>query len=218
MSSNEAEHPVAGSETNEDTTLYELNELQSFLLEFRDVSRVTPIPGTESQERENDVEHSYFLAMAGWHVSEKLQLPLDHEKILKYSLVHDIPEVYAGDVDAFASPQKRETKKFREAEAIQTIETRYGHIFPGMLDELKAYERQEDLESQFVKALDKLMPALMITMDRGRSWQEEGVTQQQLIENKLRTTSISEPVSQICHALVEFLKTKPEYFPDEQSD
>lgn len=87
-----------------------------------------------------------------------------------------------------------------------------------MLDELKAYERQEDPESQFVKALDKLMPALMIAMDRGRSWQEEGVTQEQLIENKLHTTSISEPVSQICRALVEFLKTKPEYFPSEQSD
>ncbi len=209
---------IAESGAEEDVTLQELIELQNFLLQFRDTPRVTTIPGTEGGKPENDVEHSYFLAMAGWHVADSLQLPLNQEKILKYALVHDLPEAYAGDVDAFASHKERETKKQREAEAIQTMQTRYGHTFSGILDQLNDYEEQEDPESQFVKALDKLMPAIMITIDGGRSWHEKGVTQEQLIANKLETTSVSEPVSEICHALVEFLRTKPEYFPQKETE
>lgn len=147
-----------------------LFELQNFLLQFRDIPRVTTIPGTEGDKPENDVEHSYFLAMAGWYVADSLQLPLNHEKILKYALVHDLPEAYTGDVDAFASHKERETKKQREAKAIQTMQARYGHSFSGVLAKLNDYEEQEDPESHFVKALDKLMPAIMITIDEGRSW------------------------------------------------
>lgn len=211
------EKGTAGEATEEDATLRELTELQDFLLRFREVPRVTPIPGTECNERENDVEHSYFLAMAGWYAADKLQLPLNHEKIFKYALVHDLPEAYTGDVDAFASPEEREAKRRREAEALLDIKADYGSIFPGMVDALHAYEKQEDPESQFIKALDKLMPAIMIAMDEGRSWQEKGVTRDRFIENKLRTTSGDAYVHRICHALVEFLKTK-EYFPDDTDD
>ena len=191
-----------------------LNELQDFLLDFREIERITPIPEGNG-EHENDAEHSYFLAMAGWYVSEKLHLPLSQEKILKYALVHDLPETYAGDVDAFASAEERANKAVREADAVEKIKARFGGKFPGMLETLQDYETQEDEESRFVKALDKLMPPIMIAIDEGKSWQEHGITQNRLIENKLQSTSISEPVSQICDALIEYLCQHPEYFAAE---
>ncbi len=193
----------------------ELNDLQKFLLDFREIERVTTIPGTYSRIHENDVEHSYFLAMSAWYVSDKLRLPLDREKVLKYSLVHDLPETYAGDVDAFASQKERQAKKHREAEAVKKITARFGNTFPGMLETLHEYEAQKDEESRFIKALDKLMPPIMIALDEGRSWQEHGITQERLIENKLQSTNISEPVSQVCNALLEYLRQHPEYFAAE---
>lgn len=199
-----------------DQVLEELHGLQDFLLDFRNVERVTPIPGTDCTKRENDVEHSYFLALACWYVTDKLRLLFDHEKLLKYALVHDLPEAYAGDVDAFASAAKREEKALRETEATRAIQHRFQKSFPGMVEYLEAYEAQAEQESRFVKALDKLMPAIMITMDEGGSWQEQGITQHQLIENKLQTTGICEPVYDICCSLMEFLKQHPEYFAAEQ--
>lgn len=192
----------------------ELNDLQKFLLYFQRIERIISIPQREG-EYENDVEHSYFLAMAAWYISEKLQLRLDQAKILKYALVHDLPETYAGDVSSFASQEKREAKKHREAEAVEKIKERFGNTFPGMLETLHEYEAQKDEESRFVKALDKLMPPIMIAMDGGISWQEHGITQERFIENALRNTSISEPVSQICNALLEYLRQHPEYFAAE---
>lgn len=55
-----------------------------------------------SDRAENDVEHSYSVAILCWYLNDKLKLNLDIAKVLKYALVHDFPEVYAGDVNTFA--------------------------------------------------------------------------------------------------------------------
>lgn len=193
-----------------------LSELQEFLLDLRNVDRVIYIPDTNT--RENDVEHSYFLAMAAWYVAETCDLSFDHTKLLKYALVHDLPEAYAGDVSALASPDQRESKQRREAEAMEVIRARFSNSFSGMVEVLECYEAQDDEESRFVKALDKIVPQTMIIMNEGWEWFEEDITQDRLISNKLDTTSISEPALQICNALIEFLRTKPEYFPDDTDD
>lgn len=50
--------------------------------------------------RETDAEHTYQVAMVSWYVNSAYGLRLNEEKILKYALVHDIPEVRAGDVSS----------------------------------------------------------------------------------------------------------------------
>lgn len=68
----------------------------SLLHDFQKVERVVFVPQRDRQE--NDVEHSYLLAMLAWQLAEILAPQLSKEKVIKYALVHDLVEVYAGDV------------------------------------------------------------------------------------------------------------------------
>ena len=73
----------------------------------------------QSEKQENDVEHSYAVAMLCWYLHDALKLELDIAKILKYALVHDFVEVYAGDVNTFASKIARQEKIQTEAAALK---------------------------------------------------------------------------------------------------
>ncbi|MDR0369175.1 MAG: HD domain-containing protein [Candidatus Peribacteria bacterium] len=58
----------------------------------------------ESETLENDLEHGYQLTMFARLVVDYLQFPLQKNLVIKYALVHDIVEVYAGDT-LFSSPE-----------------------------------------------------------------------------------------------------------------
>ncbi len=47
----------------------------------------------KTNERENDVHHSYSVAVLAWQIHDSLGLDLDMAKVMKYSLVHDTVEV-----------------------------------------------------------------------------------------------------------------------------
>lgn len=48
-------------------TLERLLEFQKFLVQFRGIKRVVHFPSTEN---ENDIEHSYSLAMTAWFLGQ----------------------------------------------------------------------------------------------------------------------------------------------------
>lgn len=83
---------------------------------------------------------------------------LDREKVLRLALVHDLGEVYAGDL----TPRDKVTKadKFkREKAAIDKI---IGAIpaCQSLLNDWHEYEEQNSPEAQFVKKIDRLEFAL----------------------------------------------------------
>ena len=85
----------------------ELIKLEKTLVLLGEVQRADYWPGSHKRSNETDIEHSYCLAMTSWQLATTLHLPLSQEKILKYALIHDLPEVYAGDVPLFSSDSKR---------------------------------------------------------------------------------------------------------------
>ena len=60
-------------------------------------------------------------------------------------------------------------KKQRESIAIKQLENQFNTVFPDMIEALYAYEAQEDEESKFVYALDKLISEINIYQDAGRT-------------------------------------------------
>ena len=50
---------------------------------------------------ENSAEHSWHLAMACWAVAQHFKLDVNHEKLLKLALVHDLGEIEAGDTFSY---------------------------------------------------------------------------------------------------------------------
>ena len=182
------------------------------LLEYQRIERVVPVPGTA--RKENDVEHSYMLTMLAWYLIEKDKLDLDVAKALKYALVHDFVEVYAGDTYIYDEKAKA-TKKQREENAAKRLKKEHPD-FHSMHEYIEAYEHQADPESRYVRALDKLIPILTIFSDeRGKMWRQYKVTLAMLVEAKQSTIDKSPEVKKYFDPLVDYFKEHPEFFDRE---
>jgi len=74
----------------------------------------------DGKRLENDAEHSWHLAMMVWVFAPHYEQPIDLEKALKMALIHDLPEIYAGDVPAF-DVEGRLGKDERERRAMERL-------------------------------------------------------------------------------------------------
>ncbi|MER1972510.1 MAG: HD domain-containing protein, partial [Psychrobacter alimentarius] len=69
----------------------DVNDVTHFLLELDALKRVNRRSYvTHTTRRENSAEHSWHLAMACWSIAELFELDVNHERLLKMALVHDL--------------------------------------------------------------------------------------------------------------------------------
>jgi putative hydrolase of HD superfamily len=149
---------------------------------FQLVERVAHVP--QRDRWENDIEHSYLLAMLAWYLADSLELSLNKDKILRYALTHDLVEVYAGDTYIFTTNKKeKETKHEREEAARAQIKKEFPE-FKDLHSTIEEYESRKDEESTFVYAVDKLIPVITNYVQDGRTWKKMDVPFDQLLENK----------------------------------
>jgi len=171
---------------------------------FQKVERM--VYATGHNRRENDVEHSYQLALVSWYLVKTNNLPLDADKTIRYALIHDLVEVYAGDTYAYTEDiELRRQKVEREREAAREIETRFSE-FSDLHRWINAYEEQEDEESRFVYALDKLIPILNIYLDDGKTWKEDGVTLEAILLYKAEKVAVSPQIHKLFNEIIERLR------------
>ncbi len=192
----------------------EITEVVRFLdtlYAFQKVKRKVRVHGEERYE--NDIEHSYQLAMAVWHAIETFNLPLDKDKAIRYALAHDLPEIHAGDTWAYAAhTESGESKKEREAVARKQLATDFPTV-PSMHEAMEQYEEQTDPESVFVRAFDKILPLISNYLQDGRTFKENGLCFSQVEELKLRTTKQCPEVQDLAQQILElFNKDRAHYF------
>jgi putative hydrolase of HD superfamily len=168
--------------------------------QFRTIERKVLV--RNAQRDENDAEHSFTLAMLAWYINETQALGLDANKLFRYSLAHDLVEVYAGDTFFYQTQDGVADKHAKEAAAAQKLKDEFPD-FVELHETISQYERREDRESRFVYALDKLEPALSIYRDGGRSWKRDGVTFEMMRSGKSPKISIDKDVEDI---FVEFIR------------
>lgn len=131
-----------------------------------DFSRVDRIPRYPDGERENDVEHSYMLALVAPEIAYALELNLDYGLLSQYAIVHDIVELETGDVATFLATDALLTEKAqREHEAMTRLRTTLPSYTYHLLQQ---YESQDDPESRFVKLVDKLLPLITDIIGQGK--------------------------------------------------
>lgn len=129
-------------------------------------ARIDRIPRYEDHERENDVEHSFMLGMVATELAYMFQPELDVRLVGEYARVHDLIEVATGDVATFnLTPEELATKEAAEQKALQDLLEK---LPPYSASLLKQYEKQEDIESRFVRAVDKLMPLIVDIVGQGK--------------------------------------------------
>jgi len=162
--------------------LSDIIKFSELLNQFRLVNRMILVNGENRYE--NDVEHSYQLAMLAWYITSSSKMDFDITKVLQYALAHDLVEVYAGDTYAYTNNKElRESKEQREHEAAQRIKKELPE-FSELHEMINGYEKREDKESRFVYALDKLQPTIQIYADNGRTWQEINLSLERIFEKK----------------------------------
>ena len=159
-----------------------LEQLQQLIADFAKVQRMPHLADTG--HRENDVEHSYGLAMTCWFLAPKIAPKLDLGKILQYALAHDLVEIHAGDTFVFGEKAHVDSKPDRERQALDTLAADWPD-FIDIHDFAKGYMDKANEEAKFVKAVDKLLPVLMINLgEQAAFWQRHKVTLDMEIQNK----------------------------------
>ncbi len=159
-----------------------INSFVELLHTFQKVERIINVPGSDRWE--NDVEHSYLLAMTAWYLIDALGMTLDIGKTLRYALAHDLVEVYAGDTYAYTKNEALKASKHeRERKAQMRIEKEFPE-FPTLHDAIGAYEEKQDEEARFIYALDKLIPVITVFLQNGRTWKEADVAWDEVMDHK----------------------------------
>jgi len=155
-----------------------------FINKFKLIKRTVFVAG-DNKRQENDAEHSFELAMVSWYLVDSLKLDLDLNKILKYSLVHDLVEVYAGDIDSFMYPNQDISKLKQENEhrAFEQIKQEFTE-FPQMIEYINEYEQKLDSESIFVYVLDKVLGDFGWNFVYKGTLKECGISEQVMLERR----------------------------------
>lgn len=129
-------------------------------LQFARVNRATFHP--DGERPESDADHTVMLGLLAIHIAgQHSELGLHIGRLAALALVHDFPEVYAGDTNTtggLTAVQKAD-KAAREAAAIERLRDQLGAAgaIAALIDR---YEAQDSGEARFLRYLDKITPKL----------------------------------------------------------
>lgn len=131
-----------------------LNKYMDFIKAAEGLKSVTRTAWTSEGRRESTAEHSWRLAlMAAVFLEEFSQL--DKYKVILMALIHDMGEIYTGDISAnsvFSSKEKEEAERRDIQEVFRMLPDRHRDFYISLWEE---YESGVTPEARFVKAFDK---------------------------------------------------------------
>jgi 5'-deoxynucleotidase YfbR-like HD superfamily hydrolase len=190
-------------------TMQRIAELQQFIADFAKVLRVPQLADTGRAE--NDVEHSFGLALTCWFLAPKIAPDLNLEKILKYAIAHDTVEIHAGDTFVFGEKKQLESKAARENQAVDKLKSDWGD-FSELSNYAVAYIHKADEEAKFVYAVDKILPVLMVNLgEKQEFWNRHKISYQMQAEEKGDKMRVSAAVAPYYEQLLEWMGD-PDYF------
>ena len=158
--------------------------ITAFMLELeqlKSVLRRSIPPGLSRYE--NSAEHSWQICLLALSMQEQAAQAVDMAQVLKMLLVHDIPEIDAGDVLAYdISAQAQQAE--RELAGAQRI---FG-LLPGapgeqLLALWHEFTTGTSFEANYARAVDRLMPMLQNIHGGGRTWHENQIRIDQILTN-----------------------------------
>ena len=160
-----------------------LDEQIRFITEIgrlKGVLRQTMLAGPG--RRENSAEHSWHLAVMAQTLAEYAPPGTDIGRVTAMLLVHDLVEIDAGDLFAYADAAQQARQEEAERAAADRIfallpEDQAGRL-RGLWDE---FEERRTPEARFARALDRLQPMLENLKAGGGTWREHGITADQVL-------------------------------------
>jgi len=160
------------TDQNTKKTVDDLFVLSDIIYAFMNIQRKTVIHG----RRETDGEHTLHLQFLAVAYAARYHPDLDIGKVALYCMVHDLVEVYAGDMPTLAaSAEDMAVKEEREANALSRLKEELGEKWAFIIELLEAYESLSDNESCYVRTFDKCDPGFTHYNNRGKVLRELGI-------------------------------------------
>ena len=155
-----------------------INELDK----LKAVKRQMLLPG-EDNRQENSAEHSWHVALTALMLKDYAEHPVDIDRVIKMILLHDLVEIDAGDMFAFADEQDHAEQELKELAAAKRIfgllkESQGQHYLKLWLE----FEAAETNNARFAKAMDRILPLFQNMKNNGGSWARHKVTKQKILD------------------------------------
>lgn len=131
-----------------------------FILELNKLKLVFRNTTTEPNRKESTAEHSWSISMIVITLMNQLKNEfgeIDELKVIKLALIHDIVEIYAGDVMAF-DIEARKNKEKIEAEALKKLMALNSEFGQQLYDLWYEFEDKKSIEAKIAKAADAICP------------------------------------------------------------
>jgi len=155
-------------------------ERLNYLFRLKEIDRTAC--GVKNRE-ESTAEHTYSVLMLSQYFLPKITQKLDHLKVMRMLLVHDIVEIEAGDTYLYDDEQQIH-KEEREKTAFETL---LKQIPPELAPDFKQlwheFEENTTPEAKFCKAIDKLDPIIHSAFNK-RDWDTMNITEETLRKKK----------------------------------
>jgi putative hydrolases of HD superfamily len=147
------------------------------------IRRQTVLAGSGLHRRENSAEHSWHLAVMAVVLAEHAPPGTDVGRVITMVLLHDLVEIDAGDLFAYASQAQHEQQEIAERAAADRI---FALLPAGQGEELRQlwqeFTDRESADAKFARALDRLQPMLENMTAGGGTWREHGISASQVLE------------------------------------
>jgi putative hydrolase of HD superfamily len=150
-------------------------ELGRLALAFGRVDR-TAVYHPDGVTPESDTDHTVMLGWVACSLAARFFPGLDVGRVAQFALVHDAPEVYAGDTSTLRIDHEgRRRKAERERAAAERLDAEFGGSLSWLPDLVAGYERQELPEARFVRGVDKVLPKVVHLLDGCAGLAEQGM-------------------------------------------
>jgi putative hydrolases of HD superfamily len=137
-----------------------INNIYLFILEMNQLKLVFRNTITNSDRQESTAEHSWSASMIVILLMNELKKEfneINELRAIKLALIHDIVEIYAGDVMAFDAEARKNKEKI-EAAALQKLMAVHPDFGKELHDLWYEFEKRESLEAKIAKAADAICP------------------------------------------------------------
>lgn len=165
--------------------MHDLSAQIAFILEIdklKAVYRKTMVEA-DSNRHENSAEHSWHIAMLAQIMAGYAQRKIDILRVTKMLLIHDIVEIDAGDLFAFADEQDHQAQEQKEVAAAKRI---FGLLPTELALEMgnlwHEFEQAQTADAQFAKGMDRVLPVLQNMSNQGGSWKANKVQKSQVLK------------------------------------
>lgn len=147
---------------------------------------------SDNNRFENSAEHSWHIALSAQILQEYALAKVNITRVMSMLLIHDIVEIDAGDLFAFADPSALVEQADKEIAAAERLfgllPEKQSSIYNALWLEFEAAQTND---ARFAKAMDSLIPLLQNMRNQGGSWVRHKVKKSQVLSRNQKLEGLA---------------------------